>query len=300
VGKYRIITFDGGGVRGALSINLLKRLLYRFPDLVAATDLFAGTSTGSFIALGLAFGLSVDVMVDLYGVDNAEFIFLHKGCGLIRPKYQNVRLSLILRSIFPPELRLSDLSRRVLIPSFRLTGCRSGNWGPTFYHNYPNSGTLDEYVVDAALASSAAPIYFPSHNNHIDGGVIANNPSIAAISFAIDPQSGKRNLDEITLLSLGTGNNPQQLKVRTSGWGAVQWVLYPRPFLPILTLLLDGAVEADEQLSARLLRERYYRLNPDLTFPVALDEYKRIPELVRISCEYDLEPVCEWITRNWY
>ena len=60
--KYRIITFDGGGIRGALSITLLKRLYEKLPYVIRTTNLFAGTSTGSFSALGLANGLKpVDI-----------------------------------------------------------------------------------------------------------------------------------------------------------------------------------------------------------------------------------------------
>lgn len=42
MGRYRILTFDGGGIRGALSITLISRLHERFPDFVKSTDLFAG------------------------------------------------------------------------------------------------------------------------------------------------------------------------------------------------------------------------------------------------------------------
>lgn len=51
---FRIISFDSGGVRGALSARILKRLSNKFPNLISRTHLFAGTSTGSLIALGLA------------------------------------------------------------------------------------------------------------------------------------------------------------------------------------------------------------------------------------------------------
>ncbi|HHY94205.1 MAG TPA: hypothetical protein GX513_04225 [Firmicutes bacterium] len=77
---YRIISFDGGGVRGALSITLLKRLQQQVPELVEKTDLFAGTSTGSFIALGLAHGLPVTDIAGLYSEEKAEFIFSRPLC----------------------------------------------------------------------------------------------------------------------------------------------------------------------------------------------------------------------------
>ena len=55
IAKFKIMTFDGGGVKGVLKVILLKRLLQVFPQLFNTTDFFAGTSTGSFIALSLAY-----------------------------------------------------------------------------------------------------------------------------------------------------------------------------------------------------------------------------------------------------
>lgn len=56
---YRILSFDGGGIRGLVTLALLKRLEAKIPNLITGADLFAGTSTGGIIALGLAAGNSV-------------------------------------------------------------------------------------------------------------------------------------------------------------------------------------------------------------------------------------------------
>ena len=60
---YRIMTFDGGGVKGSLMATLVKRLSDKFPNLLQQVDLFAGTSTGSVVALTLASGFSADTLV---------------------------------------------------------------------------------------------------------------------------------------------------------------------------------------------------------------------------------------------
>ena len=64
--KYRILTFDGGGIRGLLSAVLLQQLDSRVPKWRDKVDLIAGTSTGGIIALGLAHGKSPDDLRDLY------------------------------------------------------------------------------------------------------------------------------------------------------------------------------------------------------------------------------------------
>ena len=71
---YRIISFDGGGIRGLVTLALLKRLETQIPNLIKGADLLAGTSTGGIIALGLAAGKSVDEMIALYR-DNGAKIF---------------------------------------------------------------------------------------------------------------------------------------------------------------------------------------------------------------------------------
>lgn len=64
--KYRILSFDGGGIRGLLTSTLLSRIEKQVPNLIHKTDLFAGTSSGGLIALGLAGGMSPDDLSNLY------------------------------------------------------------------------------------------------------------------------------------------------------------------------------------------------------------------------------------------
>ena len=58
-----VLTCDGGGIRGVITARLLQAL---DPSVLDHIDLFAGTSTGSIIALGLASGVPIDTIVDLY------------------------------------------------------------------------------------------------------------------------------------------------------------------------------------------------------------------------------------------
>src|SRR5258707_14330654 len=71
---YRILSFDGGGIRGLVTLAILKRLEAQIPNLIKDADLLAGTSTGGIIALGLAAGKSIDEMISLYQ-DNGKEIF---------------------------------------------------------------------------------------------------------------------------------------------------------------------------------------------------------------------------------
>src|SRR5438093_10058800 len=122
---YRILSFDGGGIRGLVTLALLKRLEAEIPNLIRGADLLAGTSTGGIIALGLAAGKSVDELISLYK-DNGERIFddswfdnLRDLGGLVGADYDQSNLKKILKSSFGKSL-LKDLNQRVLIPSFDL------------------------------------------------------------------------------------------------------------------------------------------------------------------------------------
>src|ERR1041385_6823141 len=71
---YRILSFDGGGIRGLVTLAILKRLEGQVPTIIKNADLLAGTSTGGIIALGLAAGKSVDEMISLYQDNGKEII----------------------------------------------------------------------------------------------------------------------------------------------------------------------------------------------------------------------------------
>ncbi|KLU63193.1 putative sporulation hydrolase CotR [Peptococcaceae bacterium CEB3] len=296
--KYRILTFDGGGIRGALTAALLTRLHDEFPGLLHGVELFAGTSTGAIIALGLAYGVTPSALTDLY-LNEGGTIFAHKHWGLCRPKYGAEGLRKALERVFPSDLCLQDLKARVLIPAFRLNDVRTGTWRPAFFHNFPGSSTRQEKVLDVALASSAAPVYFPSHKGYIDGGVVAGNPSTAAIAEAIHEERGGQHLNDLRLLSLGTGVNPEKITAATSRWGLLAWMFHRPPVLPLLEILLNGVGEVDDYMSAQLLKERYFRLNPRLPEPVALDDAGKIPGLIERGRQEDLGPVLKWLEGVW-
>jgi len=297
--KFRIMTFDGGGVRSVFTAVLLKRLNKLFPQLFDMVHMFAGTSAGSFIALGLAFGLTLDELVNLYA-KNAQFIFTPERLGLFTPKYNNENLKMVLNQVFPSNVKLKDLNRYVLVPSFRVIGPNQIPWRPVFFNNFPDSPTRDEPVIDAALASSAAPAYFPSHNTFIDGGVIANNPGLAAVTFAVDQETGRQSLDDIYLLSVGTGYVGHKITADTTEWGSSQWVFYPTPQEPLLKILFEGVEESNRLFSAQLLGERHFRLNPPLIRAVPLDSYRDIPSLIKQAARANIEDAAKWIRENWF
>ncbi len=307
---YRILSFDGGGICGLVSLALLKRLEGRVPQLTSRADLLAGTSTGGIIALGLAAGKSLDELISLYQ-ENAEKIFADSllddifNLGRIfGADYDQKNLEKSLKKVFQDK-RLKDLKKRVLIPSFNLDNAdrdeTKRTWNPKFFHNFPGEDSDgDEFVVEVALDTSAAPTYFPAHGSYIDGGVVANNPSMAAVAQTQDPRNTEPapKLGEIYLLSFGTGTNLSYIKGKNLDWGLAQWAK------PLVSLLLDASMGIADFQCRQLLKDNYRRLAP--VFPhdqtVELDEWKRSHELIEFGNASHLtdswtgNDVARWLT----
>ncbi len=280
--------------------SLVKRLTERFPNLLDEVELFAGTSTGSVCALTLASGFSADTLVEFYSEANLRFAFSPAHWNWFRPKYSNNNFRELLMSHLGKR-RLGDLTYKFMAPSFKLDDQATHDWEPVFFHNFADSPYLDDLGIDIALRSAAAPTIFPSHQGYIDGGVMANNPSTAAIAMALGHSQPAPQLSDIRLLSIGTGLSPSIVATDTEGWGEIQWLLNPfrTPSTPILNILFDGVVESDAAMSNKILADRYWRLNPLLSKPTPLDDWRSIPELIKTAEEYDLQPTLDWIEKYW-
>lgn len=298
---FRIISFDGGGIRGSLSTTILRRLVQSNPKLLEETNLFAGTSTGALIALSLASGVSSKEIDDLYSYENIKNIFSPKHINLFKPKYSNKNLKKLITTIIPEKTKLSDLEKMVFIPSFNVKGLTENRWQGIFFNNIKENITYNASVVDAALASSAAPTFFPSHNNYIDGGIVTNSPSIASLIAVMHSLKDKYKIDDFRLLSISTGDNPKRIISNTKNWGILQWVFAPfrKVKFPIINILLDNTSPLEDLYCKELLGSNYMRINPILMKEIEMDDYKYVPYLKRLGETYNLDKANNFI-REYY
>jgi len=101
----RVISFDGGGVRGLISARVLDRLAKQYPQFWRSADILAGTSTGAIMAAGLASGLSATDLADFYQSKSSTIFkdpILHKVESLdsfVEPKYANKDKRKVLEEI---------------------------------------------------------------------------------------------------------------------------------------------------------------------------------------------------------
>ena len=301
---YHILSLDGGGIRGVLTATLLERLEDAQPGFLAKIDLFAGTSTGGILALALAAGLTPPQARQLYE-NRGEYIFSNPLARVVEDlgnaigaKYDNANLKKALIDQFGDKT-LDNLPRRVLISSFAVDSSLTGpgvlrNWKPKFFHNYPGPDSDGrERVVDVALRTSAAPTYFPMVQEFVDGGVAANNPSMCALAQALHPATGGQKIDDIRLLSVGTGASPQFLTARNVSWGVVEWAPH------LVGLLMEGSNGLGDYQCRQVLGGNYFRLNPTLPEVIGLDDVSRVRQMRELANSADLTAAVDWV-RNTF
>lgn len=219
---FRILSIDGGGIKGIFPAAILAGLERRYTDghsIAAYFDLIVGTSTGGIIALGLGAGYPAVDLLDLY---------VRRGCevfpplpdngfgrlrGWFRDKWQYAHYIYngeALKRLLTDQLGerlLGDSTSRLCIPSF------DGKNSEVFVFKTPHHADYEydrfQRMVNVGLATSAAPSYFQSHKQGgytlVDGGVWANNPSMLAVIEALTAFDIER--DQIDVLSIGCGDD---------------------------------------------------------------------------------------------
>ena len=307
--KYRILCLDGGGLRGLITARLLARL-NTHPQVagwLSTVDLFAGTSTGGILALGLACGKTPEEICTVYkergGVifDDSIWDNLRDLGKTVGADYSSKGLKAELKTVFG-DLKLRDIPRKVAIPTFDLDNeevAAKRTWKPKIFHNFQGADSDGEQLVaHIAQYTSSAPTYFPSADGYIDGGVYANNPSIVALAQAISRRNQpaeRAALDEVVMLSLGTGVSLTYIKGQTLDWGYAQWAQ------PLINVLMDGVAGISDYQARQLLDDRYHRLQivfqPNET--IALDAVDKLDRMDEIATGHPLQETVDWLRTTW-
>ena len=268
---YLILSIDGGGVRGIIPATILALI----EEEVGAKpgelfDCIAGTSIGGVLALALAQDKSATYCLKFLK-DTAPRIFERSITwrtqtveGLAGPKYSDEVLAATVKKEFG-EAKIGDSKTDVLV-----TGVDIGRHaGLVFFHFHNVETQSNPLLLDVALATSAAPTYFPSHPvdkfNVIDGGLWANNPALVAYQMVTRFVRCEED-DHIFILSLGTGSSAKQpIPAKDSaGWGIVSWL--PRLF-DVLIEQMERNVEYNIQTLGKRANIHFMRLQPKLPSP---------------------------------
>jgi len=323
--KIRILSLDGGGIRGIITCVILKYIEEQLQKLDNPNakigdyfDLIAGTSTGGILAAILLFPdsdkkakYSVETALDLYA-KHGETIFnvsfwqqLINPFGLFNEKISQRALERQLQEVFG-KLEIKDFIKPCLITSYDIFHRKA----KFFTSHEANSDLENFYAKDACRATSAAPTYFEPAKikslygqefTLIDGGVYANNPALCAYAEARKIEFSKvlqhpakkdyPKISDMVIVSIGTGEVLKPYNFRQfENAGKVKWIQ------PLIDILLSANVETTdyhlrkmyETLGARN-RQNYHRLMPSLkNASPEMDDVssKNIYELIQAGLAY--------------
>lgn len=246
--RFRILSLDGGGIRGAFSAAVLAQLEHSTRLAIADHfDLITGTSTGGIIALGLGLGLPAERICEFYRERGPRIFpsvglvrrFRDNALHLLMPKRSADVLAAELREVFGERL-LGESRCRLVLPAYDTTAGRIYLLKTAHHPRFDREHRA--LAVDCALATSAAPTYFqaspfPLHRvSYVDGGIWANCPALVGVTEAIHFLGVQP--EDIDLLSIGTTTQPFSVSQRRRRGGVLAWNK------GLIEILMQGQAEA--------------------------------------------------------
>ncbi|XP_030372689.1 85/88 kDa calcium-independent phospholipase A2 isoform X2 [Scaptodrosophila lebanonensis] len=297
-GRGRLLCLDGGGIRGLVLVQMLLEVekLSRTP-IIHMFDWIAGTSTGGILALGLGCGKTMRQCMGLY-------LRMKEQCFVGSRPYPSEYFESILKDNLGEFNVMTDIKH----PKIMVTGVMADR-KPVDLHlfrNYTSASDIlgivtsisnrripppppeEQLVWRAARATGAAPSYFRAFGRFLDGGLIANNPTLDAMTEIHEYNSALRSVGRESevipvsvVVSLGTGHIPvTELKDidvfrPESIWDTAKLAY---GISTIGNLLVDQATCSDGRVVDRArawcstIGIPYFRFNPQLSEDIAMDE----------------------------
>ncbi|XP_037016171.2 85/88 kDa calcium-independent phospholipase A2 isoform X1 [Artibeus jamaicensis] len=293
-----LLCLDGGGVKGLVIIQLL--IAIEKASGIATKDLFdwvAGTSTGGILALAILHSKSMAYMRGVYFRMKDE---VFRGS---RP-YESGPLEEFLKREFGEHTKMMDVRK----PKVMLTGTLSDRQPAELhlFRNYeapesvreprcsqninlkPPTHPSEQLVWQAARSSGAAPTYFRPIGRFLDGGLLANNPTLDAMTEIheynqdmIRKGQGAKVKKLSLVVSLGTGRSPQvpvtcvDVFRPSNPWELAKTVFGAKE---LGKMVVDCCTDPDGRAVDRarawceMVGIQYFRLNPQLGMDIMLDE----------------------------
>jgi len=235
-GPKKLLALDGGGIRGVITLEVLRRMESMLAEQLCAGDDFvlgdyfdyiAGTSTGAIIAAGLAHGLPVAHLLDLY-LTRGQEMFDHASLRQrYRYRYGSLRLRNMLQDLLGKDTTLGSEDLKTLLLIVVRNATTDSPWplsnNPNALFNNPTraDNNLAIPLWQLVRASTAAPTYFPPEavtlGEHgfvfVDGALTTyNNPAFQLLLMAtLDSYrlGWPATESDLLLVSVGTGTCPK-------------------------------------------------------------------------------------------
>lgn len=274
--RFQILSLSGGGYRGLYTAAALAALEEKTGRPIGQCfELIAGTSIGGIIALAVAFEVEMSRVIREFTEAGPKIFPGPKATkptivGRLRRRYAEYHrpsasadsVRVVVASLFGQHTKLREAKHPVVIPAVNLTKGKPQVFKTRHYEGVHRD---TEYsVVDIALATSAAPTFFPpaGFDNCLfaDGGLFANSPDLVGYHEATHFLDIAR--EHIHMLSVGTTTAKYSIvEDGHNGYGTGFWVVDEERRLP--NILISAQQQFAEQITAHLLGERYFRLDTE-------------------------------------
>ncbi len=269
---YRILALDGGN-GGYLTVKLLEKIESLRPGFLDSVDILAGTSAGAINASILAtHPLPVDAFASMRRQWARMWKYepdpVHLALGLTGrfPISSNQPMFDSLNAILG-DVQLGQIKRHLVIPALRLDNGSpirtERRWGIRVFSNFlddtPEAG---DRLVDVVMRSASAPIIWPAHQGYADGGLFANNPSLLALSHAMDHLEA--SWAQFRVLSIGTGQKYSYIHSSRGQLGYAHWLTSPTQPMALIQAVMDTNSAAISYSCSRVLQDNFFRLDPKL------------------------------------
>ncbi|CAL4959965.1 unnamed protein product [Urochloa decumbens] len=298
-----VLSIDGGGVKGIIPATFLTFLESKLQELDGSNariahyfDVIAGTSTGGLIAAMLVAPSPSNAkqpcceakdIVPFY-LKHCPHIFpcrtgffgwfckiIHIIKMIIGPKYNGKYLHKIINDLLH-DTRMKETLTNVVVPTYDVKCVK-----PTIFSTFKarSSTLMDARLADVCIGTSAAPTVLPAHYfetvdyhtgasrsfNIIDGGLVANNPTLVAVSEITKqiqlrskefPEIKPLDYSRYLVISLGTGLPEQDIKfdaLHVAKWGIFGW-LGRHYTMPLLHMFLHASADTTDSYVANLFK----------------------------------------------
>lgn len=299
---FRILSLSGGGIRGVYQAVFLKKLSAQLPQpLKSNFDIIAGTSTGALLAAAIAMDIDPAQILSLYRAEGPK-IFARRVASGVRsgPHYEQEPLKVALEKVFG-NASLRDIKTPLLVvPATTL-----GKFGPRVFWNYvsesPKNGDLDLKVVDALLASAAAPTFFEpvqpmgQDRTYVDGGLWANSPCLVSAIYA--HMYLEVDFRDMRVLAIGNGSTEQAIwgdELKTRNPWSIQSVK------DIIEMMFETQAHCAENMARYLVgKDNFLKVDDDPGKVVHLDDVETalqvLPRLAEARANQNMSMVLDFL-----
>jgi patatin-like phospholipase/acyl hydrolase len=265
---FQILALSGGGFLGLYTADILVRLeKIAGKPLGRCFDLISGTSVGGILAIGLALEKSAESMRDMFIADGEKifsarsrprFGWFDARRSFFSPKYDGTALKDAVGRVIGKETKISEAKHRLLVPAVNMT---KGSFQMFKTGHHPAfHADPGRRAVDVAMATSAAPTYFPladvDNAHFVDGGLVANAPDLCALHEA--RHFLRQDVRRVHILSIGTTSMGFSL-ARSIGrnLGSWKWMTRGRLF----TTVVSAQQQLVDYILSHELADRYLRID---------------------------------------